>query len=214
MHLLRLPLVVVAVCGLFLNPALHAQASIPTPGAPAPWTPDKQFSTDEVITMKDGQSVTAKSCTDNGKIRMEMSVSGMSLVTILRPDEKKMFTVMPAQKMVVEMALDPAKLTQYKALSSNADAKFDLVGPDVVNGTACVKYKMTSENKTYYWWVNPITKAPVKFMPEDGATSIAFTNYKAGAQDASLFEPPAGFQVMEMPAGMGMPGGAGVPPGQ
>jgi len=42
---------------------------------------------------------------------------------------------------------------------------------------------------------------------------VKWSNYTTGPQDATLFEPPAGFQVMQMPAGMGMPGGGGAPGG-
>jgi hypothetical protein len=36
--------------------------------------------------------------------------------------------------------------------------------------------------------------------------TILWKNYKAGPQDAALFEPPADYKVMTMPA---LPGGAG-----
>jgi hypothetical protein len=37
----------------------------------------------------------------------------------------------------------------------------------------------------------------------DGSLTVKWTNFTAGPQDASLFEVPAGYQVMSMP---GMPG--------
>jgi hypothetical protein len=203
MHLTRLALLPVAGFCLGLGQMLHAQT--PAPAAPPPWTPDKQFSSDEVVSLKNGMTVTGKAYMDNGKIRTEMNMNGMDMVAIIRPDEKKIYTVMPAQKMVMEMPLDPAKMKQVTLLASD-DAKYDFVGPDVVNGTPSLKYKMTTDGKIFYWWVNAATKAPIKIASEDGSFSTTFTNYKAGPQDASLFEPPAGFQVMQMPAGA-LPGG-------
>ncbi len=196
----RLFLLVVAGCCLFSPRLLLAQAP--------PFTPDKQYSADEVITTKDGTSVTVKAYMDNGKMRNEMNTHGMNVVSIIRPDEKKMYSVMPAQKMVMEMPLDPEKMKAKMPSTSGDDGKFELVGPDMVDGAACTKYKMTSkDNKVFFWWVKDATKAPVKMTSDDGSFTIVWKNYKAGPQDAALFEPPAGYQVMNMPSGMGMPGG-------
>ena len=101
---------------------------------------------------------------DNGKVRNEMNTHGMDVVLIIRPDEKKMYSVMLAQKMVMEMPLDPEKMKAKLPPTSGDDGKFELVGPDTVDGAACTKYKVTSskDNKVFFWWVNDATKAPVK----------------------------------------------------
>ena len=78
MNLTRLALVVVAGCSLLLSPCLRAQA-------PAPWTPAKQFSADQVITTKDGMTINSKIYVDNGKIRTDMNAHGMSMASIVRP---------------------------------------------------------------------------------------------------------------------------------
>jgi hypothetical protein len=80
------------------------------------------------------------------------------------------------------------------------DSKFETVGPDTIDGVACTKYKMTTkDNKVLFWWVNMATKAPVKVTSDDGSFTILWKNYKAGPQDAALFEPPTDYQVMAMP---------------
>ncbi len=192
-------------------PAPPPPAPTVTTPPPPPWTPDKQFSSDEVVSLKNGMTVAGKAFMDNGKIRTEMNMNGMGMVAIVRPDQKKIYTVMPVQKMVMEMAVDPEKMKQVSLLSGN-NATFEAAGPDVLNGVPCLKYKMTTDGKVFYWWVNATTKAPVKIASEDGSFSTLFTNYKAGPQDASLFEPPAGYQVMQMPAGAMPAGGAAAGP--
>ena len=203
MNLTRLALLVVAGCCLVLNP-LRAQT-------PPPWTPDKQFSADQVITTKDGMTIQSKIYVDSGKIRTDIDAHGMSMSSIILPEEKKMYTVMQQQKMVMEMPLSEAKAKQAAAAAGGGGAKFELVGPDTVDGTATTKYKMTTDNSTkvFFWWINPATHSPVKMAADDGAVTVAWKNYKTGAQDPSLFQPPTGYQVMQMPAGMGMPGGGG-----
>ena len=193
MNLSRLVVLIVAGLGLF-------QLSSAGADSPAPFTPDKQFSADQVITTKEGMTITSKIYTDNGKIRTEMNQSGMQMISIVRTDQKKMYSIMPAQKMVMTMDLDPEKLKAMPT-STASDAKFETVGPDTVDGVACTKYKMTSpsDKKVFFWWVDSATKAPVKMAAEDGSFTLAWKNYKVGPQDAALFEPPAGYQVVAMP---------------
>ena len=203
MNLTRLALFVVAGCALVLNP-LRAQT-------PPPWTPDKQFSADQVITTKDGMTVQSKVYVDSGKIRTDMDAHGMSMSSIILPEEKKMYTVIEQSKMVMEMHLSDAKAQQAAAAAGGGGAKFEVVGPDTVDGTPCTKYKMTTDKseKVFFWWVNATTHTPVKMAADDGSVTVAWKNYKSGAQDPSLFQPPAGYQIMQMPAGMNMPGGGG-----
>jgi hypothetical protein len=176
-----------------------------------PFTPDKQYSSDEVLTPKVGTPLTMKEYTDNGKVRTEMSMHGMQVIAIIRPDQLKAYSVLPAQKMVMVNPYDPTKVKIASHPTPGVDAKFEVVGPDTLDGVACTKYKVTSlkENKVFFWWVNNATNAPVKMMAEDGSFSLAWSNYKAGPQDPALFEPPAGYQVMNAPQMPGMPGGAG-----
>src|SRR5260221_10056808 len=108
--------------------------------------------------------------------------------------------------MVMTMPYDPEKYKQM-ATASGPQGKFEAVGPDTVEGVACTKYKITSDkdSKVSFMWVDAATKAPVKMASEDGSFTLLWKNYKAGPQDAALFEPPADYKMMTMPA---MPGGA------
>jgi hypothetical protein len=139
----------------------------------------------------------------------------MNMESIALLDEKKMYMVMEQQKMVMEIPLNDTKTRQLQAATGGGNAKFDVVGPDTVDGTPCTKYKMTAGNdpKVFFWWISTATNTPVKMAAEDGSLTVLWKNYKAGPQDPSLFQPPAGYQVMQMPAGAGMPGG-GAPGGQ
>jgi hypothetical protein len=209
----RLVVLIVAGFGLLLPPLVDAQAPsappIPSPSAP-PFTPDKEFSADQVATSKIGISMTGKIYMSDGKARAETEMQGMQVISIMRPDQKKMFMVMPAQKMVMVMNLDDKMMTQINAASGD-DGKFDAMGPDTVDGVAATKYKMTTKDgKIFYWWVAVATKTPVKMTADDGSFTLNWKNYKAGPQDAALFEPPKDYQTMEMPGGGGMPGMPGV----
>jgi hypothetical protein len=205
MNLSRALLIIVAGCCLLRFPSVLAD------DLDSPFGPTKQFSTDMVINPDKPNSMTQKIYSDTGKIRMEMNASGMQVVSIVRPDQKKVYSVMVSQKMVMVMPYDPDK---YKAMSptSGMDGKVETVGPDVVNGEACIKSKITSkEGKIYYYWADATTKVPVKMAADDGSVTILWKNYVAGPQDPALFEPPTGYAVMSMPGSPGTPSDTGAP---
>lgn len=74
-------------------------------------------------------------------------------------------------------------------------------GDEVVNGRKTVKYEGTSSSgKTGYFWIDSALRFPVKWQDQDNSGELR--NIQVGAQPASLFEVPAGYQKMEMPIGM------------
>jgi hypothetical protein len=94
--------------------------------------------------------------------------------------------------------------------SADSVSKFEVVGPDTAEGVACTKYKVTGKDgKVFYFWIDTGKKAFVKMVSEDGSITIVWKSFVAGPQDASLFEPPAGYQVMQMPTAPHMPGAPG-----
>jgi len=189
----------VAGCCVLQSKPLAAQAT------GAPFDVSQQYSAEMVLTPKEGQAMTQKINSDNGKVRSEVHMSGMDMISIIRPDLKKVYTVMVEQKMVMEMPFDPTKY----AVPANfqKEGNFELIGPDTAEGVACIKYKMTSKDgKVAFFWIDPAKKALVKMMPEDGSMTVVWKNFVAGPQAAALFEPPADYKVMSMPSVPHMPG--------
>ena len=196
----RLVFVLVAGCGLLRPASLSGQQVAP------PFTMDKQYSADLTITMKQGMTIQAKSYLDGDKMRSEMSMNGMDMATIVRKDKQKIYQVMAAQKMAMEMDYDPAKFMKGRtAAAFGPEGTFELIGPETVDGVATTKYKVTSDKtkQVFYFWLDVARKVPVQMAAADGSLTVKWTNFTAGPQDASLFEVPAGYQVMSMP---GMPG--------
>jgi hypothetical protein len=169
-----------------------------------PFSFGTQYSADETITTKDGTVTTMKIYADDGKVRSETTAGGMQMVSIIRPDQEKMYTVMVAQKMVMQMPLTASHVSNDGATINGS--RFQDVGTDTVDGVACTKYKVTTkDNQVFYYWVDPARKVPVKMMAEDGSMTAQWKDYQAGPQDASLFEPPSDFKVMALPGAA--PGG-------
>ncbi len=191
----RLVFAVVAGCCLLRPEPLAAQAGVP------PFAMEKQYSADLTITTKDGTAIQSKTYVDGDKMRSEMAMNGMEMATIIRKDKRKIYHVMVSQKMIMEMDYDPDKFKGRTAASFGPEGKFELVGPEAVDGVACTKYKVTSDKtkQVFYFWLDVARKVPVQMAAADGSFTAKWKNYKPGPQDASLFEPPAGYQVMPMP---------------
>jgi hypothetical protein len=198
-----------AAAGLVFGaaPVVVAQTAAP------PVMFDQSYSAEQVITTREGSTIDSKIFCDHGRIRSEMAMQGMNIVAIVLPDQQKVYSIMEGQKMVMVMPYDPAKYKKYLIGTPGFDGKFEAAGSETVNGIACDKYKVTTDNKVYDLWIDTAKKQPVKLAAEDGAFTATWKNYQAGPQDPALFQVPAGYQTMTMPAMPGMPGGDGAAPG-
>ena len=178
----------------------------------APFHLAEAFSAVQTLTTKEGANLTYKIYMDGGKIRNEMAgPGGLGMVTVILPDEQKVYSFMPQQKMAMALPYDPAKMKERLAKYSAASADFQPAGSDTVNGVACNKYVGTTKDKAITLWVNAAGNVPVKMAADDGSFSILWKDYKPGPQDPSLFAVPSDYHVMTMPAMPSVP--AGPPPG-
>ena len=221
---LRLAFAIVAGCCLLRPASLLADDTAPAAPAPAtatpssevpPFTMDKHYSADMTVTLKGGTIIGSKSFIDGDKMRSDVKMNGMAMSIIMRKDTKKMYQVLTEQKMVMESDFDPSKsIGQKSEAAYGPEGKFELIGPETVDGIACTKYKVTSDKtkqQVFFFWLDAAKKVPVEMAAIDGSMNVKWSNYTSGPQDPALFEPPTGYTVMPMPAGMGggMPGGPG-----
>jgi hypothetical protein len=191
--------------GCLLRPGpLTAQETAP------PYVMEKHYSSDLTITTKDGMTIPSKTFVDDDKMRSDASMNGMDMSFIVRKDQKKVYQVLVAQKMVMEMPYDEEKFKERTGGSMGPEGKFDLIGAEAVDGVACTKYKVTSDKgKVFFFWLDAARKVPAQMSAADGSFTVKWKNFKAGPQDAALFEIPAGFQVMPVMGHPNLPGAGG-----
>jgi len=163
-----------------------------------------EFSADMI--MKHGNSRQTGTTAMKGE-KMRTQITGQPSYTIFRPDRNVSWMVMPAQRSYMEMNYDPKQAAQ-SGTAPKGEVSRKLIGSEVVNGYPAKKYEMTmkSEGKTekIYQWVAAGFEMPVKTAAIDGSWSTEYLNIKRTAAD-SLFEIPAGYRKMSMPAMRGMP---------
>jgi len=159
------------------------------------------FSAD-VVSTQNKTEMKGKIFVSGDRSRMEMK----DMAIIVRGDKKVSWVLMNDQKMYMENPITPGSVPVEKDPSQVEKV---VVGKEKVDGKPATKYKVTLESgkqKTVvYQWFLDDSGFPVKSAALDGSWSNEFKNMKSGAQPASLFEIPAGFQKFSMPAMPSMP---------
>ncbi|NTU42115.1 MAG: DUF4412 domain-containing protein [Nitrospirales bacterium] len=159
-----------------------------------------ELSADSVMT-SGSQEKKGKIYFKGDMIRIEQKDPAMVIIT--RVDKKVVWNLMPKDKVYMEMPFPE----QRKPFS---DEKFDgetdrkLVGSETIQGHPTKKYLISyttgsKSGQVYLWWATDI-KFPIKTAAKDGSWASEYKNIKTGPQPSSLFEVPAGFQKIQMPA--------------
>jgi hypothetical protein len=183
--------------------------------AASPSQPQVEYSADSVIETAE-VSMKGRVYYTPTRERREMEVGGGDkMMMIMRHDKKVVWTLMPSEKMYLEMNLaqagasDNSDLSQFKIEQT-------VIGPETVNGVSTTKSKIimtgpNGEKMGGFMWVtkeNIMVKMDAIAIDkkEKHRFKTELTNLKIGKQDPTLFEVPAGYEKMSMP---GMPGQGG-----
>jgi hypothetical protein len=169
-----------------------------------------EFSAD-MVNKFGGMTKTGKIYVKGKKMRMEGA--GAQGITIMNGDTSTVWVLQPEQKIYLEMkkgaqTAEPAQANEQE-LAKMADKK--LLGTETVNGYKCERYLYTYHDKslgTLTQWYSEKLGYPIKMVHSSprGQTSFEYRNIKEGGVADSLFQVPAGYTKMEMPA---MPPGMG-----
>lgn len=169
--------------------------------------PTVDYTADSIM---ESGGVTMKSTVyhSGAKQRRETSMGGQRQIMILRPDRGVSLVLMPQQQMYMEMPLGAGGGPQADPAEGDWDRTE--VGTETVNGVQTTKYHVTgrspsgetSEGTMWFTTEHIMVKMEVT-MHSGGRTQqvrTELTNLKVGPLDPSLFEPPAGYRAMTMPA--------------
>ena len=183
----------------------------------------QQFSADMVNLKPDNRSKQAKIYVSNEKMRVEMPPEGNGSgggVMLWDTARQTRYILMPERRMYMDYSpimgskLPPMVPLWHPSDADNACPEWHKlieqmqhkdnwgtrrkVGTDTVNGRSAIHYEGTStEGKTGNVWVDSKLHYITKFQGQDGGT-MELRNIQEGAQPASLFEVPAGYQKFDM----------------
>lgn len=152
------------------------------------------------------------------KVRNEMEMMGATRASIVRKDKGVVWILMPKRQKYMELPFTEEAKNNPHLYQDELDeiAVKKELGEEKVNGFACKKYLYTFNDPsrgTMMQWYAEKLEFPVKmlFKGNNWEMTTEFSNIKQGSVDDSLFELPAGYTKMEMPAGTPgvMPPGTG-----
>ncbi len=175
--------------------------------------PTVEYSADRVMETEAG-TFEGKVYAAKDKERSETSMQGMTSVMILRRDKQLGYMLMPAQKMYSQM--DFAKAQQQSGGQPADQVEITEVGSETIDGQPTTKYKLIMKDGSaggFMWFTKDGIMMKMDTVVKNGRDksrmTITLKNVKIGAQDASLFEVPAGYNAMpSFGGGMGGFGGA------
>ncbi|MBI2878430.1 MAG: DUF4412 domain-containing protein [Candidatus Rokubacteria bacterium] len=179
-------------------------------GLDAPAQPPREYAADQVMRTREGTH-TGKIFVSPDKSRLEMTLEGQRQVMIARLDKRVFWMLMPEERMYVEMPIPERPEDALSGRDPTQKIERRLVGSETVSGHPTKKYKVTVAGKDetyvgYQWLAQDLGELPIRWEDEQGTARVELRNIKVGRQPAELFEVPAGFQKLAMPAGLpGMP---------
>jgi hypothetical protein len=146
--------------------------------------------------------------------RMEQHHEGQHSVIIMNGDRGVMWIVMPSQRMYMESPIDGQPFDGANVEIPDPDTwAMERVGRESVNGIPATKYFVSSDNgqtdrmKGHMWVSDEGIPLRTDLMAGTDRIQMELRDLVVGPQPAALFEPPAGFQRLDLGTGMG---GAGL----
>ncbi len=159
-----------------------------------------------MIAKSGSQETQGKIFVKGDKIRNEMKAGGGTQISIIRPDKKMMWLIMPAEKSYMEMPLNPQASGPMMIKKPAEQAKMKLLGQETVNGYETEKYEasVTRRGKTMkeFIWMSKKLGMPIKVAAADGSYFMEYRDIKTGGVADALFTPPQGYRKIQMPMGM------------
>ena len=196
---------VVYIAGIFVLSLLAATAFGADPGTL------KNFSADMETTSAKG-SFTSEVSFKDGRMRVEHT-KPRKFINIRRPDKKVVWILNVDRKTYMEIPLDMSKEDiQSELRNPNIKTKKEFIANEVVDKHPAKKYHLTiirngkREKSGYIWEATDLNNFVVEYQSEDKKTMIIWKNIKSGDVSDSLFELPAGYKKVDMPAVPGMSG--------
>lgn len=157
-----------------------------------------QFSAD-MVQKASGQTHTMRYYQGDQKMRTEMKTEdGRQAVSIMDLKARKMYTLMPEEKMYMEIPLG-GDTAAWAADDKTREEYYEMkkVGTETVNGYVCDKYTLIPKKQGLeksITWISQKLGYPIKSVGQ--SYSMELINIKEGTQPAALFTIPKGYQKM------------------
>jgi hypothetical protein len=153
-----------------------------------------EFSAQMIV--KDGGKIfPGRIYVSDGKMRQEFVDEQGRTVTIVRPDKKVVWVIIPPHQSYLEMPLKAELPGQFLQMPPQATNKH-LVGHDLIAGYEADKYQVSVPSdrrcEIQNYWIAKKLGVPVKMECRERQFSLEYKNIKEEKVPGHLFELPAG----------------------
>lgn len=162
---------------------------------------------DTVITAPGEAAVTMKMWREGKKMRMEGTFDGQSMVYLVDMDKELAYTYFPSENMAMKISLHKAEETTGESPTEQSESveQYNPVtlGTEVLDGKTCLVIKYSTQTEEVKMWVWTKYGLPIRIetTTAKGTSVVELKNIGFGDIPDSMFELPAGVQLMEIPFG-------------
>lgn len=147
-------------------------------------------------------TVTVQVWVERNKMRMEMTEEGQTVISLIDYDTHTGYAYMPEQNIAYEVAFNPTIQSAMEEAQSITDYDYDIIGTETIDGKVClvVEYTEPTMQVTVKVWIWKEYGFPIReeMTTAEGTTITEFKNIDFADIPDSMFELPAGVQIIEM----------------
>ncbi len=154
---------------------------------------------DMLVTSPGVETITTKIWIKNNKMRMEMTVEGQLIVTLLDMDAYTMYLYYPDQNMAMKVTYEPTESAIEEA-QSIPDYNPTIIGTETMDGKVCLVVEYTIEGQTVKLWIWKDKGFPIRveMTTTEGKIVIEYKNIEFIDIPDSMFEVPEGVPITDM----------------
>lgn len=138
---------------------------------------------------------------------LNMEIQGQSISTLMKWDSEIIWSLIHGQRMYMEIPPEASGWQPYEARACSGYSDGEKLGDESLNGRATEKWRCTGQTAVPQGeqpvdaivWYDPELEMGIKSVEDDGNV-FEVRDIAVGAQDAALFEIPAGYQKLDMNA--------------
>ena len=147
-------------------------------------------------------AVTTQVWMERNKMRTEMTQQGQTetMIYLVDYDAGTAYMYMPDQNMAIQMDISQVPPPDYESAQDIPDYDYNVIGTQTEDGKVCLVVEYSYGGATVKSWIWKEHGFPVRVetTTAEGKTVIVYKNIDFGDIDDSMFELPAGVQIMEL----------------
>ena len=158
-----------------------------------------------VVTAPGEIAETVKMWRKGNKMRMEGSFEGQSIIYLMDVDNQLAYMYFSAENTAMEISLGEVQESVGESPTEQSESVMrynpTTLGTEILDGKSClvIKYTTATEEVKMWTWTKYGLSIKTESTTDEGTSIIELKNIDLSAIPDSMFELPAGAQIMDIP---------------